>query len=425
MAKDNVPPRIKPEKPHGCPLTPHPAGQWVAKIHGKVRYFGPWADLEGATRRYYETKAAIASGRVVDGVVDSEASGECTIGDLVDLYCDAKKQAVAAGELAERTYQEYRKDCQFLSDQLGRGRRVLTVGPADFSRMRAKLSEGVGPTRLANVLQRLRSIFKFGYDSELIDRPVRFGPGFKRPPQRLMRERRNAVGVLMYTADQIRAMLEQAKPQLKAMILLGINAGFGATDVSALPLAAVDLAGGWINFPRPKTQMPRRVPCWPETVAALQWVVDHRRDPQSEDDAALVFVTQKTRQRYVRFTAGGGKVDGVAVEFRKLTSALKLPGRFYDLRRTFRTIADETGDQVACGVVMGHVNAASDMGALYRQKVSDDRLRRVTNHVRSWLWPSASVETKKKAAPRKKATAKKKSQAKSRTRKPAKKRPAV
>src|SRR5262249_31565341 len=43
----------KPGKPYpDFPLTAHPAGYWCKKIKGKVRYFGPWADPEGALQAY-------------------------------------------------------------------------------------------------------------------------------------------------------------------------------------------------------------------------------------------------------------------------------------------------------------------------------------------------------------------------------------
>jgi hypothetical protein len=35
---------------------------------------------------------------------------------------------------------------------------------------------------------------------------------------------------------------------------------------------------------------------------------------------------------------------------------------------------------------MGHVEAADDMGAVYTQWISDDRLRSVTDYVRQWLF---------------------------------------
>jgi hypothetical protein len=40
---------------------------------------------------------------------------------------------------------------------------------------------------------------------------------------------------------------------LKAMILLGINCGFGNSDCAALPQKPLDLDGGWVRFDRPKT----------------------------------------------------------------------------------------------------------------------------------------------------------------------------
>ena len=79
---------------------------------------------------------------------------------------------------------------------------------------------------------------------------------------------------------------------MKAMILLGINCGFGPADCGTLPAKGVDLATGWINYPRPKTGVPRRIPLWPETVAAIKASVAKRPKPLDEADAGLVFVTK-------------------------------------------------------------------------------------------------------------------------------------
>jgi hypothetical protein len=59
---------------------------------------------------------------------------------------------------------------------------------------------------------------------------------------------------------------------------------------------------------------------------------------------------------------------------------------FYTLRRVFETIGGESGDQVAVDCLMGH--ARNDMGSVYRQGVSPDRLVRVVEFVRTWLRPS-------------------------------------
>jgi hypothetical protein len=35
---------------------------------------------------------------------------------------------------------------------------------------------------------------------------------------------------------------------------------------------------------------------------------------------------------------------------------------------------------------MGHIPPVDDMSARYRQKISDDRLHKVVDHVRQWLF---------------------------------------
>jgi integrase len=60
-----------------------------------------------------------------------------------------------------------------------------------------------------------------------------------------------------------------------------------------------------------------------------------------------------------------------------------LPGGFYLLRHTFRTIADEVRDTPAVRLVMGHTESSID--DTYRERISDDRLVVVTEHVRKWL----------------------------------------
>jgi hypothetical protein len=37
------------------------------------------------------------------------------------------------------------------------------------------------------------------------------------------------------------------------------------------------------------------------------------------------------------------------------------------------------------------------MGTLYRERISDERLRAVTNHVRAWLFPPVEKKHDKKA----------------------------
>jgi hypothetical protein len=46
---------------------------------------------------------------------------------------------------------------------------------------------------------------------------------------------------------------------------------------------------------------------------------------------------------------------------------------------------------VAVDYLMGH--ARDDMASVYRERISDDRLRAVADHVRGWLFPVGPGET--------------------------------
>jgi integrase len=173
---------------------------------------------------------------------------------------------------------------------------------------------------------------------------------------------------------------------LKAMLLLGINCGFGNADCGTLPLSAVDLDNAIIDYPRPKTGIPRRCPLWPETVAALREALAKRPEPKRAEHAGLVFVT-KYGQPWAKLSSD----NTLAKETGKLLRSLGITGRkglgFYTLRHTFRTIADEAKDQPAADYIMGH--ESPHMSSVCRETISDGRLRAVTNHVRSWLFPPA------------------------------------
>src|SRR5207302_7316373 len=110
----------------------------------------------------------------------------------------------------------------------------------------------------------------------------------------------------MFKADERWAMIQgalvvgkegpelvRARMPFRAILLLAANTGFGNTDCARLPLSALDLTGGWVNFPRPKTGIPRRCPLWPETLAALRAALAKRPTAKDDADANLVFLTQR------------------------------------------------------------------------------------------------------------------------------------
>jgi integrase len=345
-----------------------------------MHYFGPWDDPDGALAKYLEQKDALHSGRKPRPDVDA-----LSVKDLANAFLRHKQALLDVGELSPRTWADYKAATDLLVEHLGKHRFIADLGPDDFAELRNKMAKRWGPVRVRDFVQRIRSVFKHGFDARLMDTPMRFGPGFARPNRKTMRLERAREGPRMFEANELRKILDAAGPPLKAMILLGVNCGFGNADCGTLPSSALDLERGWVSYHRPKTGIDRRCPLWPETVAALREAQARRPEPKDPADAGLVFIT-KYGQRWHK------KVEDnpISKEMRKLLDSLGINGNrnFYALRHTFETIGGEAKDQVAVDYLMGH--ARNDMASVYRERISDERLRAVTDHIRAWLWPNRS-----------------------------------
>jgi integrase len=380
-------PAAKPSKPYPeFPLTPHPAGYWVKKIRGKLHYFGKWDDPDAALQKYLAEKDDLHAGRT-----PRPDPSALSVKDACNSFLNAKQALLDAGELSSRTWVEYKAMADELVGHAGKNRLVADLRPDDFAALRNKLSKKWGPHRLKKALQYIRSIFKHAYDADLIDKPVRFGPGFRSPSTKVMRLHRAKQGAKLFSAEEIRKLLDAASVQVKAMILLGINCGFGNADCGRLPLSAVDLERGFIDYPRPKTGIARRCVLWRETVAAIKEALANRPEPKKAEDAGLLFVTMH-RTSWFKGTAD----CPLAQEMGRLLQRLHINGRkglgFYTLRHTFRTVADEAKDQPACDFIMGHADPS--MAGHYHERISDERLRAVTDHVHAWLFgASTKLET--------------------------------
>jgi len=401
----------KPCKPsRDFPLFAHQNGQWAKKVRGKLHYFGLWDDPNTALHRWLDDKDELLAGRkprekTADGV---------TLKAMFDRFLSEKSDRLDSGELSPRTLKDYCAVCQFIADALGKNRLAPDVFPADFALLRRKFAKVHGPVRLAKDITITRMAFKFGYESGLLETPIRFGPNFKAPTKRNLRKAKRESGKRDFDAHEIRKLLDalsgveltapdenavreaenvtqKTNPALKAMILLGANCGFGQSDCANLLKTHVDLDSGWIDYPRPKTEVDRKCPLWPETVQALQEAMENRPATQNPDDDECVFLT-RYGNRWVRMSdhsdpAKRTAKDAVAQELGKVMQQLGINGRrsFYALRHTFETQAGESRDQVAVDRIMGHSDQS--MAANYRHRISDERLKDVVNVVREWLWP--------------------------------------
>lgn len=373
----------RPRKPRqNFPLTPRGDGRWCKRVRGKLHYFRGTA--EEAESEWLRVKDDIQAGHPPRPKDDQRI----TLKELVNKFLGFKQRQVDAGELEQQTFDHYFRVAAVLIDTLGRTVPVADITSQDFERVRGVMSKRWGVYALTTGVQFARSIFRYGTEAGLLGKPVIFGPGFKRPSAKVIRKYRDAQGERMFSAEQLRAVLSVAGVNARAMTLLGINGGLGNSDVAMLTAdRRLDLDRGWLNYARRKTGVARRIPLWPETVAALRVAIDKRPEPTRRADAALIFLWSDGRKNYVSHNC-----RRVAVEFDEALAQAKVDDRtFYDLRRTFQTVAEGTYDLPAVAAVMGHIAAAGDMSSIYRQRIDDERLRRVVNHVRTWLFGEAET----------------------------------
>jgi integrase len=373
--------KVKPKKPNAeFPLFAANNGQWAKKIRGKKHYFGVWADPSSALQRYLYEKDYLTQGLPVPGVADPS---QLTVADAVNGFLNDRADKLDAGELTQQTFSQYERFGKILAKELGRDTPLTAVGPDQLKKLRRSLASTRSPVALKGAVTCCRMILNHPFDDGLTDQRIRFGKSFSTPTAKALKKHKAQVkrergGRKDFEAGEVRDIIAQCSAPLKAMTLLGLNAGFSSTDIAELPINAVK--GEWLEYPRVKTGTFRRVWLWPETQEAIAAAMEFR------PHAKLVFVT-RNGNKYRRVNEKGVIVNSVGQQFEKAQQAAgtKISHRgHYGLRHTLETIGGEVGDQVAVDVVMGHTE--DGMAKHYRQRVGDDRVKRVCEHVRDWLF---------------------------------------
>ncbi len=291
----------KPERPYpDFPLTPHATGQWCKKIDGRIVYFG--TDWKAALRKYEALK---------DGPPNSLKAS-------IDKYVESRRLLQQSGEICYQHLKDIERTLASLSVFVG-PKALAGVASEDYGAWRAHLAKTNGPVALGNHIMRVRAFLNWCKREKLLSE-VPDCDALKKPSRKQLRLARAARGSKMFAPEEARLLLAFAGPQLRAMILLGLNAGLGPNDLAEL--RTHHLKGDWLDYPRPKTGIERRVPLWPETREALAAVI--------REGDEVVFRTQQGNPWTVKSASGTG--SPISQKFTTLCQRVKVhkPGRgFY------------------------------------------------------------------------------------------------
>lgn len=369
--------RDKPDAPYpDFPLYAHSSGQYARRINGTVHYFGSWSKgWQAALEKYVAERDALYAG------LTREPQGS-RLQDVLNSFRCAKESAMEQGDITPRSFREYKAVCDKIADAINTLRPMASISHEALAKLRTTLTTGKGGQPVsASSAKRLLSMARsvFYHANEECGCSIRYKKPLQSPSAEQLRKARNETGERRFTSKQINDLLAIAGPQLKAMILLGINCGFGNRDCATLPIDQLDLATGWHTYRRPQTGTPRRAPLWPETAAALSAVIEDRTN-------GFVFITRTGKPWY-----SDDKLRcPITYEFRKLLRTLKCYETgittFYSLRRTFHTVGESAGEPKALQFILGNSPAMSDMSDVCRQKHWDSSLLKVSEAVHHWLF---------------------------------------
>ena len=394
----------RPAKPWpSFPLHVHPNGQWYKQVKGRRYYFGKWADDRSgdrAIRNWLNRKDGIFGGLDSLRVAPPET---LTIAALIARYLSARSEDLKAGRIAHATYKDYMLE-------LGRFKRGREDGDptallpghwAAYLKTELRERRKLGTAATNKAIRYLRGCFNYADREGWIPKP-KFGNAFRaftsdESRVALIRAGQTPKSDIVLAAAEIDRLLAEADPQYAAMILLGLNAAFGPSDIARLRWKDIDFETGRLTTYRGKTGLKREAYLWNRTRAALRKVrgLKHNQAAYERDgENALVFHTRhnlpfirwKTEEQNGSITrvTTGNALNAMSL---KLFRRAGVRGSFYSLRHTHRTLADDGKDQNANLRTMGH--ALRGMDRIYvNGPLELDRLKGVARTVWQKLWPN-------------------------------------
>ena len=348
------------------PLTLHPTGQYCKKIKGKLYYFGNNKKI--ALQRYLEQAAYLHTGSAAKPNLNSNFS----LKTLCNLYLDHQESRVAIREIKLRHLNDQTSILRSFVQFIGSNRVVSNISTIDLQNYRRKLIKmGKAAHTINNVIASIKAMYNWAMDNEVINHAPNLKAIKKVPIPKVEKP--------TFGMPQIQKLLEKASIQMRAMIWLGLNCGFGCTDCAELRWDNLNLKDFRVSFPRGKTGIDRNLPLWPETVEALKQVARL---------GELIFYTSKGNPwlRTIQSTNKHGnpkytKNDAISKNFSKLLKKTDIKTEkgvgFYTLRRTAATLTAESGDPFAVQRLLGHANLK--MATTYVQDVSEQTDRAINN----------------------------------------------
>ncbi|MEM1185203.1 MAG: hypothetical protein AAGI53_09400 [Planctomycetota bacterium] len=374
-------------------MTANPArDQWVKKHAGRAYSFGVLRDPAGALATWRQDWAAILEGKPRPSRAGTRTDQAVSTFKVLNAAIDSVETAHATGTMNAQTRDEYLAACAVLAERLPsrwddvEPKHVLEI----FAGPYAHLSDGTKRKRLTTI----KTMLARGADAYKAATPLNLGNirPYARTVNATIRQSKKHKHLTPTQCSELVAAAfaaaehPQASPNGPAEVLLAMNAGLGAQDLSDIfaESMAFDETNGrhWIRQPRNKNGVDRAFPLWPETVAAIQ----KAREANPHAERLLATVDGLPIHR--------GKEGGAyELRFKRLAARAGLRGATpYWLRYTFRALADDApAPDSARRWIMGHAPANAHDGYLTTEPT--EGIIAVIDHVHSKIFGTTHAGT--------------------------------
>ena len=308
-------------RPTSNPISYH---KWTKQFYvtrsGRRIYLGP--DKEEALKRYYRLGLGVA-------LIQQEPASpvEITIKELANRFITAQQANWRNPKDTLKCYKGWLG--RFIEDHSRL--RVADFTVEQFANWKISLKKrGYSAESINHYLSAVRAMFSFAEETELIEK----APKLTRIKNEA-RPRPGSKATPLYTSDNLRLLLGQADIQMKAMIMLALNCGFGPKDIQDLTWDHID--GERVTLPRSKTGVCQTYLLWPETLQLLNRI-RQQKSCQISEIADLTLANDINGYVFLTRFKNPWNKDSIAEQFSKLCKKADVPCYgFYRLRHCAST----------------------------------------------------------------------------------------
>jgi integrase len=365
---------------------------WYKWVDGKKRYIArrmPLAEVAALL----PTRLQEIAGAIVEreARINTASTTILALSEMFMAHLWQRHQTGTPRTLSRRTYDDYADVLARFCKAVGPSSPAASIDTTWFSRFMRTIATRAATTQRREIIYLTAFMNWAGpgrHSLGFFKTPVQFGPDFRKPDEIALRQGRSRYTTL-YTPESFAEALDAVacSPMLYALGLMALNGAYLPDDLTTLPLSAIDLETGVVEFERHKTGVDRKTVLMPETIAAVRRYLEIR--PVANPPVDVLFVRDDGLPFSRRKPVGPEKRSNPSHalgQYWHAATGKPLKG----LRTSFATYGDGLGDQEAVNLVMGHASK-SVRSKFYVKQFQPERLLQVVRHVWGQVAPTGPL----------------------------------